>query len=505
VRKRIYLRCLYRSAVLPLSLLLLLTLSINAQNDIPEVRVEWSKVTATSKAIVSIQDCPEPPLLRSSPIHDEIYSALRGLNADYARLQPWFPYPKLGVAELDPPTIAKTSWDFTLLDEITEDFMAATAGHPVVADYSTLPAWMFRGQKTVPYPSDPTTIDWAYQQNTGLRDASMQEAADYQARLLGWYTKGGFIDENGKWHGSKHHYQFAYWEVLNEIDGEPGLSKEEYTRIYDATVEKLHGMSPDLKFIGLALQDPVNRPQYITYFLDPRNHRSGISIDMISYHFYAIGGEHDSPETAARSYFDQADRFLIAARYIESIRRELSPQIKTYVDELGTILSNPAAPQLAQPIPGWYWNLSAAMWAYTYAHLAELGVDIVGAAELIDYPGQFAATTLVDWQTGKPNARYRVVKLLHDNVDAGDRLVFTESPSSDIYAQGFVTTSGRRKLLLVNKSSATVAARVPGAAGADISQIDQEERDGGPPTNIKAGDVVTLPAFAVAVISLIGP
>ena len=59
------------------------------------------------------------------------------------------------------------------------------------------------------------------------------------------------------------------------------------------------------------------------------------------------------------------------------------------------------------------------MWAYTYAHLAEIGVDIVGAAELIDYPGQFAATTLVDWETGKPNARYWVVKLLHDNFGPG--------------------------------------------------------------------------------------
>jgi hypothetical protein len=479
-----------------------LSTAANAQADAPEIRTEWADVIATSHTAISIQDCPEPPLLRDSPIHDPIYAALRGLNADYARLQPWFPYPKLSVAELDPPTPQRTSWNFTLLDEVTDDFMAATAGHPVVLDYSTLPAWMFRATKPVEYPKDPNAIDWSYQQNTGLRDPSMQEVADYQARLLGWYTKGGFADENGKWHASNHRYQPAYWEVLNEIDGEPGLSKEDYTKIYDVTVEKLHKISPDLKFIGLALQDPVNRPQYIAYFLNPKNHRPGIPLDMISYHFYSIGTEHDSPEAAERSIFEQADKFLVAAKYVEAVKRELSPQTKTYVDELGSILPNPSASQLAQPIPHAYWNLSGGMWAYTYAHLAEIGVDIVGAAELIDYPGQFAATTLVDWETGKPNARYWVVKLLHDNFGPGDKLVATQSMSDQIYAQSFVPPGGNRKILLVNKTHRDIAVRIPEAFNAHLARVDQSTGDAGPSVQDQPGNLVQLPGFSVAVVTL---
>ena len=51
----------------------------------------------------------------------------------------------------------------------------------------------------------------------------MKEVADYQARLVGWYTKGGFNDEYGKWHASGHHYKIAYWEVLNEIESEQNI------------------------------------------------------------------------------------------------------------------------------------------------------------------------------------------------------------------------------------------------------------------------------------------
>ena len=35
---------------------------------------------------------------------------------------PWLPYPRLVVAELEPPTGTKTSWDFSLIDPLTRDF-----------------------------------------------------------------------------------------------------------------------------------------------------------------------------------------------------------------------------------------------------------------------------------------------------------------------------------------------------------------------------------------------
>jgi hypothetical protein len=97
-------------------------------------------------------------------------------------------------------------------------------------------------------------------------------------------------------------------------------------------------------------------------------------------------------------------------RYIEFIHKRFSPQTGTDIDELGSMLPNRTARKLVHPIPDWYWNLAGAFWPYVYGHLAQMGIDVVGAAELIDYPGQFAATTLVNWETGQPNARYWVVE-----------------------------------------------------------------------------------------------
>ena len=53
---------------------------------------------------------------------------MKDLGADYVRYVPWLPYPKLGVAELEPPTPQKTSWDFSLIDPMTKDFLDCDRG-----------------------------------------------------------------------------------------------------------------------------------------------------------------------------------------------------------------------------------------------------------------------------------------------------------------------------------------------------------------------------------------
>jgi len=64
-------------------------------------------------------------------MHDGAFNALRDLKADYVRYVPWFPYPKLAVAELDAPDGQKTSWDFSLIDPMTIDFFEATKAIPL--------------------------------------------------------------------------------------------------------------------------------------------------------------------------------------------------------------------------------------------------------------------------------------------------------------------------------------------------------------------------------------
>ena len=77
--------------------------------------------------------------------------------------------------------------------------------------------------------------------------------ADYYARLVSWYTQGGFTDEYGKRHDSGHHYKIDYWEVLNEVDGEHSMTPQTYTRVYDAIVEAIHRVDPKMKCVGMGL------------------------------------------------------------------------------------------------------------------------------------------------------------------------------------------------------------------------------------------------------------
>ena len=91
------------------------------------------------------------------------------------RYVPWLPYPKLAVAELEPPTPQKTSWDFSLIDPMTKDFLAATEGHPTVMNFSTMPNWLFKTEKPVTYPADPNQVVWDYTQGTEMRDPTGKE------------------------------------------------------------------------------------------------------------------------------------------------------------------------------------------------------------------------------------------------------------------------------------------------------------------------------------------
>ena len=80
------------------------------------VTVKWDKVITVSKTTPTLQVVVNPPLRRGTKIHDRVFQALHELGADFVRYVPWLPYPKLGVAELEPPQDGKTSWDFSRLD-----------------------------------------------------------------------------------------------------------------------------------------------------------------------------------------------------------------------------------------------------------------------------------------------------------------------------------------------------------------------------------------------------
>ncbi|WP_222844478.1 hypothetical protein [Saccharomonospora sp. CUA-673] len=452
-----------------------------------------------------------PQLRRGSPIHDKAFDALRGLRVDLARFLPWFSHPRLAVPELTPPRDDTTSWNFDLLDPFVEDFVAAAEGRPVVANFATIPTWMFVTPEPVPVSDDPDEIHWEYEQGTELRDPTCAEVADYFYRLASWYIAGGFTDELGVWHESGHRYRFAYWEVLCEPDVGHRLSPETYTRLYDAVVTRLAPLDPEMKFIGLSLSHVHPQPEYYWHFLDADNHADGVPIDAFSYHFYAqpeivnpFGANGNAPYEHWRDiFFAQADAFVDQVRHIDAVRRRLAPAAATHINELGTF---PPAPMDPTPdFPAEYWVLSGSVQSYLWAKLVELGIDLVGIAEFIDYPGMNPGISLLDWETGEPNARYDALALLLRHFGPGDTLVSTAAtaaygyPDPRVHAQGYASAAGDRKILLINKTATPVPVAMP--EGARTFQLEQVGVTAGrQPAAIDDG-VAVLDAHATAVIS----
>jgi hypothetical protein len=644
-----------------------------------QISIDWAQIARVSKTVASLQVVVNPLIRRGSPIHDNVFSELRALHADYVRFVPWYPYPLLGVAELEPPADGRTSWDFSLIDPLVEDFMQATRGHSTIMNFSTIPQWMWKSPwrvqdgalyasggnngiakagaawtdytftadvtplpsathsgapyaqsgllfrvdpetlsgagflisnypysaaaaggyvvyitvtngsghavhaKPLPFPivggqtyhvsieasgdtftiaidgttvdtvtdanypagtvgfrengaesglfdnvlvtapdgtvlfaddfsgdlskwaapgqppDDPDAVDFSYSGGTELA-VPIETVADYYRRLVAWYTQGGFTDEFGTFHASGHDYDFPYWEVLNEL--EHSLSPEFYTQLYDAIVTEIHKVSPQTKFVGVAQATPGSA-KYFTYFLNPANHATGVPLDLISYHFYAHVTTSATPDTYGSTGFPRADSFLSVVDQIEAARLQFAPDVRTTVDETGTIMDAAATQLNPAPIPNAYWNYSAAIYAYVFARLAMKGIDVVQESQLVGYPGQYPSVSMVDWNTGLPNARYRVLQLLLQELPPGSQLVPASGVPDTCFVLGWLNADEDvRKVLVVNKTNERIAVPIAGLRNAQARVVDQASGGGAIRTDRVAGDQFTLDGYGVAVLTL---
>lgn len=87
-----------------------------------------------------------------------------------------------------------------------------------------------------------------------------------------------------------------------------------------------------MKFFGMALAFH-NEWDWYYYFLDSGNHRPGIPIDYITFHFYASSSRTDIP--GYEVFFNQADAFVEEVKNITRIRDAVSPNTKLDIDETG--------------------------------------------------------------------------------------------------------------------------------------------------------------------------
>jgi hypothetical protein len=475
----------------------------------PLIAIDWDDVLATSQVNATTQSGSVAP----GPMHDKIYQELRAFDAEYPRWQMWgggAKDPTLGVAEKSPPKDGVSHWDFAEIDPSLTQFIKTVQPHQFAVNLEMTPDWMYGPQPSVAKdPRGPLARVFAKRQML----ATPQQFGEYYARALSWWEKGGLTDEFGTWHASDHHFKIPYWEVLNERNM-AGVTASEYTVLYDATVEALHKIDPEIKFIGLSLAHPWDFPQFFTYFLDAKNHAPGIPLNVISYHFYAKYGPSDPAPAQVSTTFDQANTFLTTVKYINAIRDKLSPATRVMINEIGTIIGT-EAPQVPWPadrlgdIP-FHLRISAAMFAYLYGNLAPLGVEAAGQSTMGMAGGRvgaYSACAMLN-ADGSPNIRYKVAKLLMAEFPPGSKIVNSYTGigiwrnAFPVYIQAYTDPNGKHKILIVNKRDESNGAIIPGAKGGRIHYLGSDSDDAPVRERVAGADQVMLNGLEVAILTM---
>ena len=128
------------------------------------ITTDWKHITGTSVTVPTTQILAHAYTLRDSPIHDQLFKALRDLHTDDTRLQLWYSVARQAVLEQKEPTATETFWDFRYADPLVSDFYANTAGKHHL-NMATIPRWMFK-VPPLDVPADPKASFYPYTDDT---------------------------------------------------------------------------------------------------------------------------------------------------------------------------------------------------------------------------------------------------------------------------------------------------------------------------------------------------
>ena len=155
------------------------------------------------------------------------------------------------------------------------------------------------------------------------------------------------------------------------------------------------------------------------------------------------------------------------------------------------------------PIPESYWNLAGATYAYVFGEFVRMGIDVAGESQLVAYPTQFPSVAMVNWNTGTPNPRLRILQLLHDNFGPGDRVVDREGEESPfVYSLPVITKNDKKRVLLVNKRDRPFQVTIPGARGGQQAYVDQITGYGPVASASLDSDSLILNGYSVTAVTL---
>jgi hypothetical protein len=208
---------------------------------------------------------------------------LQNLQSQHIRLQ--------GVSEGIPQGVANstsTSWDFSILDAITQPVLS-------VGDHS--PEFQIAKAPPFMYANDDS--------GNAFQDLTFQQFAGYAQNLVQYYSAGGF-SANGQTYISPAYPTgtVTWWGIYNEPNINNNLTAQQYVTMYNTLVPAMQAVDPKLRFAAVELADFQNQVQdWIPTFV------SGVTaqVDAVATHFYSTCNQTTDDATVFASVATNAN------------------------------------------------------------------------------------------------------------------------------------------------------------------------------------------------------
>jgi hypothetical protein len=191
-------------------------------------------------------------------------TALGKLGPNHVRLQ--------GVSQ-GVPQVTASSWDFNILDAITQPVLGV-GDHSPEFQIAVAPAFM-------------------YDANHNFIDSSYLTFAAYAQDLVRYYNvAGGFSAADGQ-HASPSGIPITWWGIYNEPNFN-NLDPKQYTQLYNVVVPAIQAVDPSLKYAAVELGDYAGLAnQFLPTFV------GGVTahVDVLATHFYSTCDQKESDTT----------------------------------------------------------------------------------------------------------------------------------------------------------------------------------------------------------------
>jgi Glycosyl hydrolase catalytic core len=200
-------------------------------------------------------------------------TSLANLQPHHIRLQ--------GVSQGVPqgsPGSNSTTWDFSILDAITQPVLGV-GDHSPEFQIAKAPPFMYLNNDS----------------SNSFSDLTFQQFAAYTKNLVEYYDTGGFTASDGSFHKSAAYpgQTITWWGIYNEPSINNNLTASEYTNMYNAVVPAMQSSgAPNIKFV--ALEMCCSSESWAQTFA--QNVTTGLPVDAVASHYYSSCNQKDTDD-----------------------------------------------------------------------------------------------------------------------------------------------------------------------------------------------------------------